>query len=181
MWYSDLGAISIGEQSGGIDDGGLGRLKVALYQLLVRHCKRTYCPSIDHFALGLFVAGPLGQFGPEGIDRIRRRRKDRYIAADIVVPEEAWRSRTEKELKIYLADRVRQALQLCIGRIQKDGEEVDAQRFLRLVDKAIAKFLHTPIKKERQEIDVRRWLARAKAAVNRKHSPGRKGARNRER
>src|SRR5262249_10114320 len=130
MWYSHLGTISIGEQAGGPEDGGLGHLKTALYQLLVRHCRQTYCPAVDHFALGLFVSGSLDKFGAEGIERIRRSRKGRYIGADIVVPEKAWRTRTEKELKVYLADRVREALRLCIARIQKDRDEIDGQRLL---------------------------------------------------
>jgi hypothetical protein len=171
MWYSDLGAISIGEQSGGIDDGGLGHLKVTLYQLLNRHCRQTYCTSVDHFALGLFVSGSLDKFGPEGIERIRRNRKHRYIGADIVVPENAWRSRTQKQLKVYLAHQVREALRLCVLRLQKDGDEIDEQRLLGQVDKAIAKFLATPLKKERAQIDLKRWLARAQAALKRKRPP----------
>ena len=76
MWYSDLGTISIGMQSG-LADGGLGVLKVGLYQALIKRCKKTYCPAVDHFALGLFVSGRLYDFGPATIERIRRSRKTR--------------------------------------------------------------------------------------------------------
>jgi hypothetical protein len=173
MWHSGLGAISIGEQAGEPDDGGLGCLKVSLYQWLLRYCRRTYCPSVDHFALVLRVSGSLDQFGREGIERIRRNRKQRYIGADIIVPEQEWRSRTEKQLKVYLADQVRQALRLCVLRIQKDGDDLDERRLLGQVDKAIAKFLQAPIQKEREQPDVKRWLARAKAALKRKRPPNR--------
>jgi hypothetical protein len=174
MWYSGGGAISIGEQAGGPEDGGLARLKVSLYQLLFRHCRRTYCPTVDHFALVLRVSGSLDKFGREGIERIRRNRKQRYIGADIVVPEEAWRSRTQKQLKVYLADQVRHALRLCVLRIQNDGDELDERRLLGQVEKAIVKFLHTPIDRMREQPDVKRWLARAKAGVKRKRLLDRK-------
>jgi len=140
MWYSDLGTISIGAQCGGPYDGGLGTLKVDLYKLLVRHCKRTYCPGVDHFALLLNISGSIDQFGPGGIQRIRRSKKKRYIAADIVVPESAWQGRTVDALKAYLSAQVREALSACIARIRKDKDPIDAERLLVRVDKAIAQF-----------------------------------------
>src|SRR5271163_3368282 len=114
MWYSDLGTISIGMQSG-LADGGLGVLKVGLYQALIKRCKKTHCPAVDHFALGLFVSGGLDDFGPAAIERIRRSRKTRCISVDIVVPEKDWKRRTREQLRPYLAARVRDALCACIA------------------------------------------------------------------
>jgi hypothetical protein len=127
MWYSDLGTISIGMQSG-LADGGLGVLKVGLYQALIKRCKKTHCPAVDHFALGLFVSGGLDDFGPAA------------ISVDIVVPEKDWKRRTREQLRPYLAARVRDALCACIARLHKDREPIDADRLLRQVDKALADF-----------------------------------------
>jgi hypothetical protein len=134
--------ISIGQQSEGGDR--MGWPKVHLYHMLLKHCTASYCPNIDHFALVLNCSSAADEFGPESIERIRRRRPARYITADINVPLAASIDKTEKQIKEYLAARVRLALEMCVARLKKDKEVVDAVAFFEHVDAAIAEFLRTP-------------------------------------
>jgi Ankyrin repeats (3 copies) len=134
--------ISIGQQSGGPDDG-LMWPKVHLYMMLAKHCTRTYCPAIDQFSLVLRVSGKFDDFGPEAIEHIRRRRQERYITADIVVPVRRWKGKTEKELKKYLAAQVRTGLERLVARLKKDREDVDDVALFADVDTGIAEFLRT--------------------------------------
>jgi hypothetical protein len=134
--------ITIGQQSGGPDDG-LMWPAVHLYMTLEKHCTAKYAPAIDHFALVLRVSGAFADFGPEAIERIRRRRPARCITADIVVPVRRWQGKSEKQRKKYLAAQVRTALEMCVARLRKDKEEVDDAAFFANVDDAIAEFLRT--------------------------------------
>jgi hypothetical protein len=104
----------------------------------------SYCPTIDHFALVLRCSSSADEFGPEAIERIRRRRPARYITADIVVPLAASLDKTEKQIKEYLAARVRLALEMCVARLKKDRDVVVDMALLEHVDAAIAEFLRTP-------------------------------------
>lgn len=139
MWYKS-DTISIGIQSGGLEDGGLGVLKVGLYRALIKHVKRTGCPAVDHFALVLRVSGRLDDFGPAGIERVRRSRKNRCVSVDIVVSLKDWKRRTPDQLRTYLAARVREALCACIARLRMGKEPIDEAGLLSNVDKAISEF-----------------------------------------
>jgi hypothetical protein len=141
MWYDDLGIISIGGQSGGPRDGGLRRIKVPLSRLLDRHCRSSYCPAVAHYALALRVDGKFLKFGEEGVQRIRRSKRDRCIAADIVIPEAVWSEKTRNELRNYLAMQVRAAMLSCVARLRKDKESVDEERLFGEIDAAIAEFI----------------------------------------
>src|ERR1044072_4209534 len=110
MWYEKLGIISIGAQSGGPTNGGLSEMKIELRNLLLKHCKKSYCPSIAHYALALRIGGEFQEFGKEGIEAIRRSKKESYIGAYIVIPESVWRAKSKDQLRDYLATQVRAAL-----------------------------------------------------------------------
>jgi len=141
MWYRDLGVISIGAQNGGPEDGGLGKLKVELWRALRQHCTESFSQAVSHYALALRISGPLNDFGREGIDKLRRSRKEAYIGADIVVPEQRWRSLTGDDIRGYLGRVVREAICACLARLRKDGEPADEAALLSRVDTAIAQFV----------------------------------------
>jgi hypothetical protein len=52
--------------------------------------------------------------------------------------------KSEKQIKKYLAARVRLALEMCVARLKKDKEAVDDVALFEHVDAAIAEFLSTP-------------------------------------
>jgi hypothetical protein len=140
MWYHKLGIISIGVQSGGPEDGGLGDIKIDLWRLFVQHCRSSYCPVVAHYALALRIGGEFVAFSPEGIEKIRLSRRDRFVGADIVIPQAVWRDRTRNELRDYLARQVRAALQNCVARLRKDKETVDEARLFGEIEAAICEF-----------------------------------------
>jgi len=140
MWYDKLGIISIGVVNGGPEDGGLGDIKVDLWRLFASHCHSTYCPGIAHYALALKIDGEFLQFGAESIQKIRFSKRDRFIGADIIVPEIVWRGMTPNKCRDYLARRVREALQMCVARLRKDKLAVDESLLFGEIDAAIQKF-----------------------------------------
>jgi len=140
MWYDHLGIISIGVFNGGPEDGGLGDIKVDLWRLFMRHCRRTYCPAVAHYALVVLIGGEFRDFMTERIERIRRSKRDRLISAEVVIPVAVWRGRSRNELRDYLASQVRTALQCCVERLRKDKEPVDEARLFTEVDTAVAEF-----------------------------------------
>jgi hypothetical protein len=143
MWYTHLGFISIGAQCGGPKDGGLGEIKVDLWKLFVQHCRSSYCPAVDHYALALRIGGEFAEFGEEGVEPPRRRRRDRYIGSDIVIPVSVWKNKSRNELRDYLAKQVRAALENCVARLRRDKETVDDKRLFAEVDAAIREFTDT--------------------------------------
>jgi len=141
MWYDKLGIISIGCQNGGPEDGGLGDIKVDLWRLFSKHCHCTYCPSIAHYALALRIGGKFQQIAAESIDHIRRSNRDRFIGADIVIPDTVWRDKSRNELRDYLARCVREALRKCVARLRKDKEIVDESLLFGETEAAIREFI----------------------------------------
>lgn len=135
--------ITIGQDSGGPSDPFMWPT-AHLYHLFEKHCGAIFCPAIDQFALVLRISGRLADFGPEAIERIRRRRPGRYITADIVIPVERWKGKRESAIKKYLAEKVRSALEMCVAKLKKDKETVDDEAMFAAVDRAIEEFLTTP-------------------------------------
>jgi len=140
MWHDKHGIISIGLQSGGPENRGLSNLKIDLRRLFDQHCRSSYCPTVAHYALGLRVDGKFDKFGEEGIERVRRSKRDRYISADIIIPEAVWRGRSRNELRDYLARQVRAAVQSCVARLRKDKETVEESQLFAEIDAAIGEF-----------------------------------------
>ena len=136
-----MAVISIGQQSGGGDP--LMWPKVHLAMLFEQHCTRDYCPAIKEFALVLRVSGTFDDFGPEAIERLKRLRQRGVITVDIVVPISQWEGKSEVKLKKYLAERVRQALEMCVARLEEDKEKIDRTGLFADVDAAVAELLRT--------------------------------------
>jgi len=140
MWYDDLGVISIGCQNGGPKDNGIGDIKVDLSRLLREHCSSTHCATVDHFALALRVGGEFADWSPERIHKVRRSRKERYIGCDIDIPMAVWASQKTNQLKDYLAEKVREAIEILVARIEKDKETINKDKLFCEIDGAIKRF-----------------------------------------
>jgi hypothetical protein len=132
--------ITIGCQGGGPETGTVGRSKVHLYQSLSRHVTSTHCEAIDEFGLVLRVDGSLDKFGPEAITRIRFAKKQRYITADIQIPEECWQPLDDSELRRYLSSRLDAAIRICVARLKKDGHVVAESNLMSEVASAIYEY-----------------------------------------
>jgi len=135
-----MSIISIGGQSGGSKDGGIKKIKVDLYKELGKTCLSTYCEAIEKYAPVLRVDGNIRQFGNEEITRLRFARKQRYITADIQIPESIWSSKTKNEIRDYIAQKVRESIVLFVARLKKEKFEVDEQALFRDIDAGIQNF-----------------------------------------
>ena len=96
-----MSIVSIGVQSGGPKDGDIGRIKVDLYKALKNSCTSTYCDAIDEYAPVIRVDGSIQKFGEEEITRLRFAKKQRYITADIQIPESVWEPKSKNNIRDY--------------------------------------------------------------------------------
>ena len=135
-----MSTISIGVQSGGPKDGGIGRIKVDLYKALKNICTSTYCDAIDEYAPVIRVDGSIHKFGEEKITRVRFAKKKRYITADIQVPESVWKPKTKNEIRDYIALKFRESIKLFVSRLKKEKLEIDDVSLFKEIDFAINEF-----------------------------------------
>ena len=142
MWHANLGIISIAEQTGGPDDGGIGDLKVDLWRLLKQNCTTTFCQSVDHFAIMLYVGGELRSFGPDTFRNLRRSKKHRDISVEVVISIDTWQTKSATELRKMLSDIVLKALMLCVKRIKTDGDIIDENSLTKAVSIVLNDFNH---------------------------------------
>ena len=141
LWYEKHGSISIGAQHGGPESKPLMPITAALVKALKRSLTSSHTTAVDHYALAIRISGTLTDFGPERIHRIRRNNKERYIGCDIDVPIDAWQSRTLDELRGYLVQRLRTAIEALVSRLRKDGETVDEDTLFKELNQVFERFM----------------------------------------
>jgi hypothetical protein len=78
---------------------------------------------------------------PKDCTYLRRSFNENYITIDIFVPISRWKNKLELEIRKYFADGAREALTLCIKRLQKDKTPVDGDRLLAYYEKVVAEYL----------------------------------------
>jgi hypothetical protein len=120
---------------------GLHSPILQLRKLLRKYCVRPYSQEVLGFALVLRIDGSLKQYGAEGVERIRRNKKDKYIAADICIPERRWKEVSQAEFNRYLASAVKSALETCAACLKKQKVLVDIESLLLDYAEAEAGFL----------------------------------------
>ncbi len=146
-----MDVISIGVQSGGPEAEYIGKIKVHLYQALRDSCNSTHCDDLDEYAPILRIDGAFAQFGDEGITRLRFAKKQRYITADIQIPESVWRPKDRNQIKDYLAQKVRECIQVFVQRLKKDNVTVDELTLFSEIDNGIAHFLSVDYNSQKAE------------------------------
>jgi hypothetical protein len=136
-----MNIINIGVQSGGPKDGGLGSIKVDLYNSFNKYCSSTHCEAVEEYAPIFRVDGNISQFGNEEITRLRFSKKQRYITADIQVPETVWGPKRKNEIRDYIAIKVRETMLLFIARLKKENIKLNDTALLSEIDNAINHFV----------------------------------------
>ena len=135
---SDKPTIRVGGDIGGVAaDRATDPHISPLRKVLQTHCLGPYSPDVDQFSLVLRVDGDIAYWEQEGCDRMRRRKKDRYITIDIYVPRSRWEGVPGIEIRKYLAACVEDAFQRMIDKLRRDKVVVDGDALLR--DFAVAK------------------------------------------
>ena len=117
--------ISIGADCGGPEAARVAEAKTPLFKAFSRYVKSTHCSGIDEYALVLRVDGPLTQFGPEGIFRLRLAKAKRYITVDIQIPQSVWEPMSPLQLRAYLAKQSAAAMKACVSRLKKERMVVE--------------------------------------------------------
>lgn len=132
--------VSLGAELGG-PDVNVGSSVLALRRLLAKRCRGPYSEEVLGFALVLRVEGSIKQYRPVGVDRIRRNRRNKYIAADVSIPASEWRDVSEEQFKQYLVAIVRAALETCVAHLLRQKVGVDGDRLLSDYEGVEAEFL----------------------------------------
>jgi len=95
-----------------------------LRNLIYRFCDKIYCEEIDEIAPILRVDGDLAYWGFEGCEKLRLSKKHRYITIDIGMPRSRWEGNNAKDIRSYLIDNLKEALELMVNRIKKEKFKV---------------------------------------------------------
>lgn len=116
-------------------------LQKALNDGFKKHISGAYFKAIVMFSIVFRVSGKVRNFGSEGPERMKHIKKDCEITIDLAFPENFWRGVDKNDLKVSVADGVRECLRLMLEKAQAIGEVEDAEGFKKDVDKAISEFL----------------------------------------
>jgi len=141
--YSDTSwtrGVSLAEEDGGPEVNVHGDV-LRLRGLLAKYCNRAYSPEVLGFALALRIDGSLKKYNAEGVDHIRRNKKEKYVAADICIPENRWKGVSSDEFSRYLATSVKGALQTCTAYLRRQNVRVNDHQLLLDYAEAEAEFL----------------------------------------
>ena len=141
MTVASSSVISLGCDVGGPEAAFIGSLKIPLAHAFAKHVTSSHCAEIDEYALVLRVAGSIAKFGNEGLERLRLFRAKRYITADIQIPEAVWQTKTEHDLRSYLARQVTAAISACCARLKKEKWAVSEQKLMAQVQAATHDYL----------------------------------------
>ena len=134
--------VSLACEAGGPDVNVL-QYVLQLRRLLGKYCKGPHSNEVQGFALILRIDGSLKKYHAEGVDRVRRNKKDKYISADICIPENRWKGIPAREFSRYLSSAVKAALQTCGDRLKKQKVELDMHRLLLDYSEVEAEFLNS--------------------------------------
>jgi hypothetical protein len=103
-------------------------LLIELRKLLKTHCNDTYSQDIHEFAPIARIDGEIWAWNFEGCQKLRVNRKEKYITVDVGVPRWAWENKTENEIKTYLFNGLKEAINLMLSKLKKEKIEVDELR-----------------------------------------------------
>jgi len=129
--------ISIGADCGGPEAIRVAEAKTPLVKAFSQCVKSTHCREIDEYALVLRVDGPLTQFGPEGIFRLRLTKAKRCITVDIQIPQRVWEPMLPQQLRAYLAQQCAAAMKACVARLKKERMVVEESALWQEFEQAI--------------------------------------------
>lgn len=130
-------AVTLGADVGGKDaHAATAEACMTLRQSLARECRGPYGNSIAEFALIARIDGAVQSWGRCGVDNVRIQRKSGYATADIFVPKEVW-LRGAEPFRAFLTENIQAALQAIIDRSEKAKHDVEADRLMADVRRAL--------------------------------------------
>ncbi|MFC6039536.1 hypothetical protein ACFPYN_08875 [Paenisporosarcina macmurdoensis] len=126
MESNDKHYITFGADIGDVNAGKVvGPHLFELRKLIYRFCDKIYCEEIDEIAPILRVDGDLAYWEFEGCEKLRLSKKYRYITIDVGMPRSKWEGLNGIEIKNYLIDNLKEALELMVKRLKKEKYKVN--------------------------------------------------------
>lgn len=101
-------------------DKAVGRFITQISILLNKHCNKVYCNEVDEIAPAIFVDGDIWYWEFEGLQRLRLSKKHRYIEIHIGMPRSRWEGVDPVDIRKYLINQLRNALELMLKRLKKE-------------------------------------------------------------
>ncbi|MBA9025750.1 hypothetical protein [Peribacillus huizhouensis] len=115
----------------GADIGGPNAGKVIsphlqeLRNLLYKYCDNIYCVEMDSIDPVLRVDGEISYWEFEGCEKLRLSKKNRYITIDVGMPRSRWEGVDPVDIRKYLINQLRIALELMLKRLKKEKYTVN--------------------------------------------------------
>lgn len=123
--------IQIGLVTGGMKADRLITNHFRLLNKLIREqSDKTYCEIVAQFCLVLCVSGEVKDFKFTGFDRLRINRKKKEIWLDYGIPKDFLNEKSETEIKSFLLEVLRDAIQLFIQRLTKEKTTFDETQMM---------------------------------------------------
>jgi len=107
----------------------------------LEHASATYAEGASVMGFMLCVSGNIHDFGTDGIERLKFRKKQKSIDVDIVIPQHRWSDATPRERAEHLAQRVREGVELMLKRLERDKVVVDAALLRSDLERALEAFV----------------------------------------
>jgi hypothetical protein len=119
---------------------------VALRKLLEKYCNKHYADNIDEFAPILRVDGEIGYWEFEGLQKLRLMKKLKYITVDIGMPRPKWQQASFLEIRKYLFENLKLALEAFVKKLKMENILVDDMRLFEDLSKVATEYLKNPDK-----------------------------------
>lgn len=105
-------------------------LLIELRRLLKIYCNNNYSKEIKEFAPIARIDGDIWSWNFEGCQKMRLSRKEKYITVDVGVPRQRWENKSETEIKVYLFNGLREAVNLMLIKLKKEKIHVEEENLL---------------------------------------------------
>lgn len=120
--------IDMGVQSESSAGGLISRMHPRVNELFEKHMGHEYCSNVDWIALVLRLGTSRKEFGPDGVQRRRFMKKQRYMTIDLVLNEDSYRDQSDEENRELLLGLIEQGLSQCVEKLQAEKCKIDAGR-----------------------------------------------------
>lgn len=142
MSENDKNHITFGADIGGMQAANIVQpYLIELRRIFKKYCIEPYSDEIDEFAPIARVDGNIACWEFEGCQKLRLSKKGRYITVDIGVPQNRWDGVESFELRQYLMDNLKLALELMVKKLEKEKIRVDSKRLFDDINKVERDFL----------------------------------------
>ena len=135
-------AISLGADVGGND----AHRETSIYVMALRKCLEETCigpygTTFKEFALVMRIDGVVQSWDKQGVENIKVEQKSDSVSADIFVPARIWNTGDAKKIRNFFATEVKSAICKIIEQSEKIKVDIQPEKLLEDVEKALEKFL----------------------------------------